>query len=148
MYGFGRWKGLNANTWANDRNKVARPDVNYYQTGYFLGGPVIIPYLYNGRERLFFSSAFELDNDVRDLSETTRVPTAAESGGDFSATIGQSGTPLTLYNPYSTVLNGSGTFSSRKQFQCTNGVPVAPILTPGPTYGTQATASHHKFHRR
>ena len=142
LYGFGRWKGLNANTWANDNSHTPRPDVNYYQTGYFIGGPVILPHLYNGQDRLFFASAYEGDHDVRDLSETTRVPTAAESKGDFSATRSQAGTPLTLYNPYSTTLNGSGTFATRKPFQCLNGVPVTPVLTPGPSYGTQATGTN------
>ncbi len=142
LYGFGRWKGLNANTWANDNSHTPRPDVNYYQTGYFIGGPVILPHLYNGQDRFFFASAYEGDHDVRDLSETTRVPTAAESKGDFSATRSQAGTPLTLYNPYSTTLNGSGTFSTRKPFQCLNGVPVTPVLTPGPSYGTQATGTN------
>ncbi|MES2390193.1 MAG: TonB-dependent receptor [Acidobacteriota bacterium] len=142
IYGFGRWKGLNANSWSNDRNHVARPDVNYYQTGYFLGGPVRIPFLYNGKDRLFFASAYERDHDVRDLSETTRVPTAAETAGDFSKTLSQSGTALTLYNPYSTTLTGTGTFSARKQFQSSGGVPIAPNLTPGPSYGTQATGTN------
>jgi len=142
LYGFGRWKGLNANSWSNDRNHVARPDVNYYQTGYFLGGPIIIPHLYNGKDRFFFASAYERDNDVRDLSETTRVPSAAEVNGDFSATLSQSGVPLTLYNPYATTLKSSGAFSSRKQFQCVGGVPVTPVLTPGATYGTQATGTN------
>ena len=142
IYGFGRWKGLNANSWSNDGNHVARPDVNYYQTGYFLGGPVRIPFLYNGKDRMFFASAYERDHDVRDLSETTRVPTAAETKGDFSGTLSQSGAPLALYNPYATTLTGTGTFSTRKQFQCSAGVPLAPILTPGPTYGTQATGTN------
>ncbi len=142
LYGFGRWKGLNANTWSNDRNHVARPDVKYYQSGYFLSGPVTLPHLFNGRDRLFFASSYERDHDVRDLSETTRVPTAAESQGDFSATLSQAGTPLALYNPYATTLSGTGTFSSRKQFQCTAGVPNAPVLTPGPNYGTQAAGTN------
>lgn len=142
VYGFGRWKGLYANTWSNDRNHVSRPDVNYYQAGYFLGGPVVLPHLFSGRDKLFFSSSYEQDNDVRDLSETTRVPTAAEAGGDFSSTLSQSGTPLVLYNPYSTTLSGTGTFSTRKQFQCVGGVPVTPNLTPGASYGTQATGTN------
>jgi hypothetical protein len=142
LYGFGRWKGLNANSWSNDRNHVARPDVNYYQTGYYLGGPITIPHLFSGKNRLFFASSYERDNDVRDLSETTRVPSAAEAHGDFSATLSQAGTPLVLYNPYSTTLSSTGTFSSRTQFQCVGGAPVAPVLSPGPTYGTQATGTN------
>jgi hypothetical protein len=113
LYGFGRWKGLNANSWSNDLNHVPRPDVNYYQTGYFLGGPVVIPHLYDRRNRPFFASAYERDNDVRDLSETTRVPTAAETHGDLnpfpngitqpvgtaSGTLTQMGSSISFVNP-------------------------------------------------
>ena len=136
-YAFGRWKALFANTWQNDANNVPKPDVNYKLWGFFVGGPVVLPHLYNGRNRTFFSGGFETDDDVRDLSETTRVPTAAESAGDFSSTLSQKGTPLTLYNPYSTVLLPTGTFQSRSQFLCNGKTPVTPNLTPGPSYGTQ-----------
>ena len=136
-YGFGRWKALFANTWQNDANHVPKADVNYHLWGLFVGGPVFLPHLYDGRKSTFFSAAYETDDDVRDLSETTRVPTAAESAGNFSATLNQKGGPLTLYNPYSTVLT-NGTFSSRSPFLCNGNTPVPPNLTPGPSYGTQA----------
>ncbi|MGH9521469.1 MAG: TonB-dependent receptor domain-containing protein [Terriglobales bacterium] len=135
-YGIGRWKGLNANTWQNDRTGTPKSDVNYHQWGYFVGGPLYIPHVYNGKGKTFWSTSFETDDDLRDLSETTRVPTLAESRGDFSHTLSASGAPLKLYNPFSTVLTSSGTFSSRSQFMCVAGVPVVPNANGTQTGGT------------
>jgi hypothetical protein len=136
LYGFGRWKGLNANSWSNDLNHVPRPDVNYYQTGYFLGGPVVIPHLYDRRNRPFFASAYERDNDVRDLSETTRVPTAAETHGDLnpfpngitqpvgtaSGTLTQMGSSISFVNPNRVV-----PYSQQWQFSVQQGLPKGRI---------------------
>ena len=56
------------------------------QFGFTLGGPVIFPKLYNGKDKTFFFASFQ---DTR-LSETpsnsfTFSPTQAERNGDFSA---------------------------------------------------------------
>lgn len=125
-YAFGRSKGMFANTWQNDHNGSPKPPEDYTLWGYTAGGPVILPRLYHGRNKTFWFSALEKDADVRDLSETgIRIPTPAEAAGNFSATLGSGGTPLALYNPYSTTLTGSGAFASRSQFQC-----VAGTTTP------------------
>ncbi len=121
-YLFKRWALLNANTWQNDKNGVPKPGVNYHQWGYYLGGPVYIPKVYNGKNKTFFSTWLESDFDVRDLSEEARVPTALERQGNFSQTIEKVGTrPVTIYNPFSTVVtNGKAT---RQPFQ-NNTIPV------------------------
>jgi hypothetical protein len=106
-YLFKRWAALNANSWSNDRFGVAKPPINYHQWGYFFSGPVYIPKVYDGRNRTFFSTNLERDADVRDLSEQARVPTALERQGDFSQTLSRSGTPITIYNPFSTVVTGA-----------------------------------------
>jgi hypothetical protein len=49
-----------------------------------LGGPVWIPKLYNGRDRLFFFFAWEQLHYTFGATTTTTVPTAAELAGDFS----------------------------------------------------------------
>ena len=110
-YLFKRWAALYANTWSNDKNGVPKPGVNYHEWGYYLGGPVSIPKVYNGRNKTFFSTWLASDFDVRDLTETARVPTALERQGNFSQTIEKVGTaPVTIYNPFSTVLtNGKAT---------------------------------------
>ncbi|MBV9081544.1 MAG: carboxypeptidase regulatory-like domain-containing protein, partial [Acidobacteriaceae bacterium] len=122
-YLFKRWSALNANTWQNDKNGVAKPNVNYHQWGYYLGGPVYIPRLYNGKNKTFFSTWLESDFDVRDLSEEARVPTALERQGNFSQTIEKVGTArVTIYDPFSTVVSGSR--ATRQPFSG-NMVPTA-----------------------
>jgi hypothetical protein len=125
-YLFKRWAALNANSWSNDRFGVAKPPINYHQWGYFFSGPVYIPKVYDGRNRTFFSTNLERDADVRDLSEQARVPTALERQGDFSQTLSRSGTPITIYNPFSTVVtNGKATRSA-----FTHNVIPSNLLSP------------------
>ncbi len=71
-----------------------------------LGGPVILPKLYNGRNRTFFQIAAEGFTYSRPQNTFQRVPTEAELSGDFS------GNTTQLYNPFSTreTSAGSGVF--------------------------------------
>ncbi|HEU5342326.1 TonB-dependent receptor, partial [Edaphobacter sp.] len=61
------------------------PSTHYNQYGVTIGGPVRIPHLFNGRDKLFFFYAFE--GYIGSLPATTiaSVPTQAERNGDFSA---------------------------------------------------------------
>jgi hypothetical protein len=106
-YLYKQWAGLNANTWTNNRNGIAKPPVNYHQYGYLVSGPVYIPRVYDGRNRTFFSTTLERDRDARALTGIGRVPTALERQGDFSQTIALTGGPLSIYDPFSTVVNGT-----------------------------------------
>jgi len=66
-----------------------------------IGGPVIIPKLYNGKNKLFFFfgyAGFQI-NEYRQSYAT--FPTAAERAGDFSALLNISATNYQIYNPYS-----------------------------------------------
>jgi hypothetical protein len=54
------------------------------QFGGTIGGPVRIPKLYDGRDKLFFFFAYEGFYDSSANPVTTTVPTAAERTGDFS----------------------------------------------------------------
>jgi len=56
------------------------------QYGGTIGGPVVIPKLYKGRDRTFFFFGYQ-GTKFRNLGNTSSayVPTAAERGGDFSA---------------------------------------------------------------
>jgi hypothetical protein len=106
-YLYKQWAALNANTWTNNRNGVAKPPVNYHQYGYLFSGPVWIPHVYDGHNRTFFSTTLERDRDARALTGIGRVPTALERQGDFSQTIALTGGPLSLYDPFSTIVSGS-----------------------------------------
>ncbi len=71
------------------------------QYGYYLGGPVWIPKLFNGRNKVFFSSNWEgYKSRLQNTGNFTVIPDAWR-GGDFSKL------PTVLYDPDTRVLNGS-----------------------------------------
>ena len=53
--------------------------------GAFLGGPVVIPHLYNGRNKTFFFGSLEYLRLPKNTTEVISVPTAAMRTGDLSA---------------------------------------------------------------
>ena len=136
VYEFYQTAGLDANLYFNKRANpvVSRPNAHYHQYGGTFGGPIDIPRIFNGKDKLFFFFAYEGLKDSTPATTTLTVPTAAERAGDFSQTLaagcpnGFANNPLTaaaqclpygsntgitadpnqLYNPYSGVLNASG----------------------------------------
>lgn len=64
-----------------------------------LGGPVVIPHIYQGKDKTFFFFSYEGFRKSAAAQSLELVPTAAQLGGDFSALLGQG---VTLYNPFST----------------------------------------------
>jgi hypothetical protein len=50
---------LNANTWFNNRSGVAKDEDVLYQPGTRLGGPIVLPGLWNGRDKAFFFVNYE-----------------------------------------------------------------------------------------
>lgn len=106
-YWFKRWAALNANSWTNNRLGLPRPPVQYDQYGFLVSGPVLLPKVYNGKNRTFWSVAFEEDADSRELTRQQRVPTALEKQGNFSQTLNQRGQPLVIYDPATTQVAGN-----------------------------------------
>ncbi len=81
------------------------------QFGGDIGGPFVIPHLYNGKDKTFFFVDYEGQRLVQGLVESGTVPTTAQRSGDFSAA-----GLHTIYDPLTTAANGS-----RTQISC-NGV--------------------------
>ncbi len=73
---------------AGFRNPVSRQN----QFGGTIGGPVSIPKLYSGHDRLFFFFGYEGFYDSGTGGSYTSVPTVAERTGDFSALLSQGNT--------------------------------------------------------
>jgi hypothetical protein len=72
-FAFFRDARLNANTYYNNltlynsdgtvsRLPIARPAFTEWDPGFTLSGPVVLPWIYNGRQRTFFSAAYEYSN--------------------------------------------------------------------------------------
>ncbi|HZL28172.1 MAG TPA: TonB-dependent receptor [Acidobacteriaceae bacterium] len=62
----------------------SKPEFRLNQFGGTLGGPVIIPHLYDGRDRTFFFMDYQGSRIVQGKTYTTTVPTAAEQTSNFS----------------------------------------------------------------
>lgn len=108
-----------------DSQKQATGRSNNY--GFNMSGPVVIPKLYNGRNKFFWTFTW---NGIRQSkAETTSevnntVPTAAMKQGDFSELLSApNGTNLfTIYDPRSARREGTNTV--RTPFPGNKGVPI------------------------
>jgi Carboxypeptidase regulatory-like domain len=98
---FLRNKSLNANTFFNNKAGVSTPAFTQNQFGFNFGGPVVIPKVYNGKDKTFFFVDYEGFRLRQGQSFTETVPTAAERQGDLSAI------PQTIYDPTSNPQNRS-----------------------------------------
>ncbi len=75
------------------------------QFGFNVGGPVVIPHLYNGARKTFFNISYEGVREHIGRSYLRTVAIAPERTGDFSQTVDNSGAELKIYDPASTRLN-------------------------------------------
>ncbi len=112
-YEFYRNDALDANSWFNDYNHVAKESFDRNQFGFSAGGPLYIPGLYRQREKTFIFGLYEHLGLSTPLNDTFTVPTAAMRTGDFSALLGayegvdDAGNPMyvgQIYDPRSTHL--------------------------------------------
>lgn len=71
IFMFFRDDNLNANTWYNNSRNFARLPFTEYNPGFTLNGPVVLPKIYNGRRKTFFSVAYE----YLKLQDTTFINT-------------------------------------------------------------------------
>jgi hypothetical protein len=109
VYEFGQISDIGANLYFNDRNGNKKPVFHYNQYGLTVGGPVRIPKVFNGRDKLFFFFAWEGLRDETPISTILTVPTDAERQGDFSALLA-GGSTYQLYQPNTGTLT-NGTFT-------------------------------------
>lgn len=98
---------FNANGLANDIQGIPRGKFRVNDAGGSIGGPVIIPKLFNGRNRVFFFVAFDHLSHVQPANGFETVPTDLQRQGNFSQTMVSSAsgtpTPATIYNPFTAV---------------------------------------------
>lgn len=89
------------NAYAFTANRPIKSPFKWNDYGYEIDGPVVIPKLFNGRNRLFFMSNFETLVQRQSGQAVYSLPTAAMQQGNFSAfptTIYQSGTGVPYPN--------------------------------------------------
>jgi len=131
---------LNANAWARNWSPnpatQMRQAVRYNAFGGTFGGPVLIPKVFNGKDRVFFFVDYQgLRRPYpRTINNITVMP-AAFRKGDFSQLLNPSSdpalsgrTPIQLYNPYSLTSDGARVPFSNNQIPASMMSPVANKL--------------------
>jgi hypothetical protein len=83
-YEYLRNRVLNANTFFGNQVHLPNPAFTQNQYGFNIGGPVVIPHMYNGRNRTFFFVNWEGFALRQGITYTTTVPTDAELTGNLS----------------------------------------------------------------
>ncbi|MBI1789075.1 MAG: TonB-dependent receptor [Acidobacteria bacterium] len=105
-YDFNQVSRLAATPFFTNRAGQTKPVTRYNQWGAGAGGPVMIPKVFDGRNKLFFYFAYEGIKDSFPEPLTQTVPTAAERGGDFSQLL-TAGANYQLYDPLTGAREGS-----------------------------------------
>jgi trimeric autotransporter adhesin len=71
-----------------------------------IGGPIVIPKIYNGHNKTFFFVGTEAYRQELASTSVLSVPTALERVGNFSQTFTKSGSQQIIYDPLSTTATG------------------------------------------
>lgn len=126
-YEFLRNDKLNANAWASNRLGLARNPFRRNEYGFAVGGPVVIPRLYDGRNRTFFFTNLEWIPQRSPDNNLLTVPTALERNGDFSRTVTTAGQQIRIFDPATTVPNPAAPGQFIRQQFPDNRIPASRI---------------------
>ena len=118
-----------------EKREQAEPKWLFQRWGDTFSGPVVLPRLYNGRNRTFWSFGYEgLYVRPQQQTFTGTVPTPEQARGDFSALL-QLGSQYQIYDPATIAPAPSGRFS--RQPLAGNVIPASrldPIAKKMVTY--------------
>ncbi len=109
-YEFVRNSRLDSNQWFLNRAGQRLGTFQRNQYGFTLGGPVIVPKLFSGKNRTFFFGGFEGLRQRAQQFSTATIPTRAQMSGDFSSTLTAAGAPVVIFDPTSTTAAPAGGF--------------------------------------
>jgi hypothetical protein len=109
LFEFLRNNDLDSNDYFSNLHDKALPAFHRNQFGGILTGPIL-------HDRTFFLLSTELLRQNAFQSVTATVPTDLQRQGDFSQTFGANGNLITIYNPFTTRPNPSGTGYIRDPF--------------------------------
>ncbi len=102
---------LNSNSFQNNRAGNRRPQSNVNVFGFEVDGPIYIPKLVDGRNKLFFMFSYEgWRSRGTDLQNFT-IPLDNQRAGDFSSLFAATGQLVAIHDPLTTTSDGRGGFT-------------------------------------
>ena len=127
-YWFAKNSKFDAANFFNNKNATQKPNYKDNRYGASVGGPVIIPGLYNGRNKTFFHYVWEANKWTVPQTFTGTVPTEAQRRGDFSQLLAL-GQNYQIYDP-ATIQSAPGGRTSRQPFP-NNVIPTGRLDAVG-----------------
>ena len=126
VYEYARRQWLDANTWQNDyqiAKALPGASVSQFapqrhkldQYGFELDGPIVIPKIYNGKDKSFFTMQYENWNEIQPNTITDTVPDPSWLTGNFSNLAYYNGNtktydPVTIYDPLTVTQTANGQY--------------------------------------
>ena len=121
LWEYFRNEAMDANDYFNNVNHKPRSEYRQNQFGFTLGGPVVLPKIYDGRNKTFFFVDYQGGRTIQPSQSTSTVPTANMVNSGFTNL-----QDLILYN------NGSRTDALGRKFS------LGTILDPATTRSVAA----------
>jgi hypothetical protein len=106
MYEFNQIKNFAATPFFTNKAGGQKSSLIFNQWGLTAGGPVWIPKVFHGKDKVFWFFGYEGIKDALPEATNVSVPTAAERAGDFSELL-KLGAQYQLYDPLTGTQNGS-----------------------------------------
>ncbi len=100
---------LNANQSELNAAGTPRSPNHINMFGFRVGGPVFIPKVFNGKNRLFWSLSYEGERQRSADPGVATLPIDAWRKGDFSSLLNAQGQQVVIYDPTTTQANGTRT---------------------------------------
>src|SRR5439155_25032354 len=98
-YEYYRLKWLDANSFLLNARNSPKTDHYLDQYGFLVAGPVVIPGLYDGKNKTFFMFNGEKYREGTPAPLFSTVPTEAMRRGDFSGLVDAQGRQIIVYDP-------------------------------------------------
>jgi len=105
-------RDLNANSYFSNLNGLPKDNNHQNQWGFNFNGPVLLPKVYNGKNKTFWMFGYEgiANSYPKSTAALYTLPTDAEKAGNFSALLAN-GSSYQIYDPLSTVATSGGHFA-------------------------------------
>lgn len=98
---------LNSADWIANKNGEGRSPMRNNTFGFEVDGPVWIPKVFDGRNKMFFMLSLESLREHIASGQIRTMPQPQYKNGDFSGLRNGDGTPMTIYDPLTTTLSGT-----------------------------------------
>lgn len=101
---------LDATEWVLNALGTPRTRFQNNTFGFETDGPVYLPKLFDGRNRLFYMFSYEGSREHLQSSAIRTLPTAQQLQGDFSQLLSSAGQLVAIYDPTSTKQQSDGSY--------------------------------------